>query len=143
MDITVRRLEPGDEAALMGVARRFKQREIEADYARRLLADPLNVLLVAERDRQPLGFVWGYLLQRLDRDAQQLFVYEVDVAPESRRQGVGTALMNHVAACAQAQGLMEAFVMTAEDNLAANALYRATGGVPVDERSVLYLYGNA
>ena len=63
MNITARRLSQGDESTLVDVVRRHKD---------------------------PVGFVWGYLLQRLDRDKRQLFIYEVDVSRPWRVSDVAT-----------------------------------------------------
>jgi ribosomal protein S18 acetylase RimI-like enzyme len=89
MGVSVRRLGQGDESMLVDIVLRHKARSISRGYAARLLENPLNFLLVAERAQHPVGFVWGYLLQRLDRENHQLFIYEVDVLPGTRRQGVG------------------------------------------------------
>jgi ribosomal protein S18 acetylase RimI-like enzyme len=140
MDITVRRLSPGDESSLVDIVRRHKGRVIEVEYATRLLANPLNLLLVAEQEYRPIGFVWGYLLQRLDRDRHQLFVYEVDVSPDARRKGAGTSLMNFVAAYAMEHSLTEAFVLTDSDNSAAHGLYKGTGATKAEGLSATFSY---
>lgn len=141
MEISVRRLGQGDELTLIGIVSRHKARSISDEYAARLLENPLNFLLVAECDQQPVGFVWGYLLQRLDRDNRQLFVYEVDVLPDARRQGVGTSLMNFVAAYTIEHRLMEAFVLTEPENTDANSLYQRTGAIH-EGLSAMFLYGS-
>jgi ribosomal protein S18 acetylase RimI-like enzyme len=143
MDITIRRLSQGDESILIEIVRSHKTRTIGADYATRLLANPQNFLLVAERQQGPVGFVWGYLLQRLDQDKYQLFIYEVDVSPDARRQGVGTSLMNFIAAYAKEHQLVEAFVLTDSDNLAAHGLYKGTGATRVGGLSAMFLYRGA
>jgi ribosomal protein S18 acetylase RimI-like enzyme len=120
--------------------RRHKASSIGVEYATRLLANPLNFLLVAEHKHQPIGFVWGYLLQRLDRDKHQLFVYEVGVAPDARRKGAGTSLMNFIGAYAKEHSLMEAFVLTDSDNQAAHGLYKGTGATKVKGLSAMFLY---
>ena len=127
MDITVGRLGHGDESILVDIVVRHKHRLIGIDYAERLLENPSNFLLVAERGQSPVGFAWGYLLSRLDRDKLQLFIYEVDVSSDARRRGVGTSLMNFVAACTQENRLMEAFVLADPANVAAHGLYRNIG----------------
>jgi ribosomal protein S18 acetylase RimI-like enzyme len=127
MEIAVRRLSQGDESTLVDIVRHHKARAIGLEYATQLLANPLNFLLVAEQHQHPVGFVWGYLLQPLDRDKHQLFVYEVDVSADARRQGVGTSLMHFIAAYTKEHSLIEAFVLTDSDNLAAQALYESTG----------------
>jgi ribosomal protein S18 acetylase RimI-like enzyme len=140
MDITVRRLGQGDESILVDIVHRYKARTIELKYATQLLANTLNFLLVAEHEQRAVGFVWGYLLQRLDREKNQLFVYEVEVSPSARRQRVGTSLMNFIAAYTKEHRLLEAFVLTDVDNSAAHGLYRSTGATKAEQLSAMFLY---
>jgi ribosomal protein S18 acetylase RimI-like enzyme len=141
VEITVRRLSQGDESTLIDIVHHHKARSIGLEYATELLANPLNFLLVAEQKHHPVGFAWGYLLQRLDQDKHQLFVYEVDVSPDARKQGVGTSLMNFIATYTKEHCLMEAFVLTDADNLAAHGLYKSTGATRAKDLSVMFLYG--
>jgi GNAT superfamily N-acetyltransferase len=115
VDITVRRLSQGDESTLVDIVRRHKARTIGADYATRLLANPLNFLLVAEHEQHPVG-------------------------PDARRQRVGTALMNFMAAYAKEHCLMEAFVFSDSHNLAAQGLYEGTGATKAEDLSAIFLY---
>jgi ribosomal protein S18 acetylase RimI-like enzyme len=105
----------------------------------RLLANPDIYLVVAELSGHPVGFVLGYRLERLAGPAQ-LFVYEVDVRPAYRGQGVGTRLLAFVREVVQLERLREAFVFTSRDNLAAVGLYRATGAVAEEETGVCFVY---
>jgi ribosomal protein S18 acetylase RimI-like enzyme len=57
-----------------------------------------------------------------------LLLYELDVAPESRRRGVGTALVEEMKGIAARQGCAEMWLVTEDDNDAALATYGATGG---------------
>jgi hypothetical protein len=52
------------QSTLIDIVQRHKARSIGLEYATQLLANPLNFLLVAEQKQHPVGFVWGYLLQR-------------------------------------------------------------------------------
>jgi ribosomal protein S18 acetylase RimI-like enzyme len=140
MDITVRRLGQSDESMLVDIVHRYKARTIELKYATQLLANPLNFLLIAEHQQRAVGFVWGYLLQRLDREKNQLFVYEIEVSPSARRQRVGASLMNFIAAYTKEHRLLEAFVLTDVDNSAAHGLYRSTGATKAEQLSAMFLY---
>jgi ribosomal protein S18 acetylase RimI-like enzyme len=57
------------------------------------------------------------------------FVYDVDVADSHRRRGIGTAMLERLAALAREQGIDEGFVLTEPENEAANGLYAKAGGV--------------
>ncbi len=82
----------------------------------------------------------AYRLERADRDAGQMFVYEIDVAPSWRRQGLATALLQEITALARAEGMFEALVLTSRSNKAARFLYARTGGLVEDDTAVLFVY---
>jgi aminoglycoside 3-N-acetyltransferase I len=136
----IRRLKPGDETRAGEVAATFKAAQFPPPRARRFLADRANYLIVAESAGELAGFVLAYRLQRLDRAAAQLFVYEVGVAPQHRHGGIGTSLMAYVRDLVAEESLMEAFVLTDQSNDAAMHLYRSTGGQVEGAGSVLFVY---
>lgn len=140
MNVVVRRLGPGDEARAAETAALFQSAQISPARAGRFLSNPSNHLIVAERDGTLAGFVLAYRLDRLDRDAGQLFLYDVGVAPAYRRSGIGTRLMRFVRQLVVEESLMEAFVLTDHDNDAAVRLYRGTGGEVEGPGSVLFVY---
>jgi ribosomal protein S18 acetylase RimI-like enzyme len=57
----------------------------------------------------------------------EMFVYELGVAPEARLRGVGTALVEALAAVARERGCYGMWVGTEPDNEAALATYRRGG----------------
>ena len=65
---TVRRLGPGDE----DVVRTLAEREPQVG----LLADEATIFLAAFQGNQPIGFVFGYELQRRHGAPSTLFIYE-------------------------------------------------------------------
>lgn len=143
MDISVRRLNIGEEAVASNAARSFKAGAISPSHARAFLANPANYLVIAEVAGDLAGFLLAYRLDRLDRPAGQLFVYEVAVAAPYQRQHVGTALMQFARDVVRQEHLMEAFVLTSHDNAPAIALYTGTGAQIEDEASILLVYPGA
>jgi ribosomal protein S18 acetylase RimI-like enzyme len=143
MNITVRRLEPGDESVARTVARGFKDAEISIAYSGMFLANPSNYLIVAEVAGELVGFLLAYRLDRIDRPTGQLFVYEVAVDPSHRQQGIGTALMQFACSIVEQERLMKAFTLTDRDNEAAIALYSGTGAELEDDRGMLFIYPGA
>lgn len=119
--MNVRRLGPGDEAVVERLARDTPHTE--------LLRDERVVFVVAEDDdANVMGFAFGYELPRRHGAATSLFVYEVDVAPAARREGVGGALLRALSDAAVERGIEEGFVLTNASNAAAMALYESVGG---------------
>ena len=97
-----------------------------------LLADDATIFLAAFRGAEPVGFVFGYELQRRHEAPSILFVYELDVDEAHRRQGIGGRLMRELAEIARSRGVSEGFVLTEPENDAANALYRSLEGERVE-----------
>jgi ribosomal protein S18 acetylase RimI-like enzyme len=138
--VVIRRLKPGDEMRAGEVAATFKAAQCPLPRARRFLANPANYLIVAESAGELAGFALAYRLQRLDRAAAQLFVYEVGVTPQHRHGGIGASLMAYVRNVVAEESLIEAFVLTDQGNDAAMHLYRSTGGQVEGAGSVLFVY---
>lgn len=140
MEVRTRRLGPGDEPRAAEASSLFKSAELSLPRAARFLANPGNYLVVAEVGDELAGFLVAYRLQRLDRDADQLFVYEIEVAPAFRRRRVGTKLMEWVRRAVDDERLMEAFVLTDRGNAAAIGLYGSTGAQVEGDSGVLFVY---
>ena len=121
---SVRRLRVGDEPILRLLADRDPQTA--------LLADERTVFVAAFEGERPVGFAFGYVLERRHGEPKIFFVYEVDVDPAYRRQGIATRMFDEMHRYAREQGAKESFVLTEQDNDAANALYASLGGERVD-----------
>jgi ribosomal-protein-alanine N-acetyltransferase len=121
--ISIRRLVPSDE----GVVRELATYEGPGD-PEGLLADVRTLMLVAFDGERPVGFVLAHELPRRHGDRSKLFAYEIDVAETHQRRGIGKALLQRLAELARERGIRVGFVLTDEDNAAANALYRSAGG---------------
>lgn len=140
MTAGIRRLGAGDGALAEAAVRGFKKASRSAGSLEAFLRNPANYLLVAEAEGQVVGFLMAYRLERADREARQMFVYEVDVSLDWRRRGVGKSLLREIVALARAEGMCEAFVLTSRTNVAARGLYAGTGGEVEDDSAVLFVY---
>jgi GNAT superfamily N-acetyltransferase len=121
--ISIRLLEPGDEAVVRELATYDGPGDPEA-----LLADPRTLMLVAFEGERPVGLVLAHELPRRHGPPAKLFVYEVDVAESHRRRGIASALLARLAELARERGIPAGFVLTDPGNGPANALYRSAGG---------------
>ena len=139
----VRPLGPGDEAVLRGLAldgQRYEEAgSVEADEvplesadASAFLSDDRTHLLVAFADGEPVGFVVVNELLHRHTFTRLLLVYDIGVAVEHRRRGVGRDLLDAVRALAVERGIPEGFVLSEATNTAAMALYAVAGGVRLD-----------
>jgi len=142
--VTIRRLEPGDGRVLRrlteeagafeagGKAGRSAVAEPRAPLdtipARRFLAQPDVHLLVAFEQDEPVGFVLAYELLRREGDPINLFLHEVRVRADRRREEIGRRLLEALWALGRDRGIGSAFVIAASDDRGALAFYRAAGG---------------
>ncbi|MEU4160370.1 GNAT family N-acetyltransferase [Actinoplanes sp. NPDC026670] len=94
---------------------------------RRFLTEPTHHLLLAYDDAdRPVGMITGVETTHPDKGTEML-IYELGVAPVARLQGVGTALVDALAAIARKNGCYGMWVAAESDNKAALATYRRAG----------------
>lgn len=92
------------------------------------LADPRHHLLVAlDDDGRTVGFISGVEVTHPDKGTE-MFLYELAVAEDARRQGTGLALTTSLADLARSQGCYGMWADVDIDNAAAHSTYRAAGG---------------
>jgi ribosomal protein S18 acetylase RimI-like enzyme len=121
----ITRLTAGDEHVVLAGAALFDAPPTEA-WTARFLAGPGHHLLVALDDDEPAGFVSGVETTHPDKGTE-MFLYELSVAPDRRRRGIGSALVRALAALARERGCYGMWVATEAANEAALATYRAAG----------------
>ena len=145
LNVAVRRLGPDD--ALLGVnaIQRLKAPDgyptPSAAYLSRFLSRPENVLIVAIDSGVPVGYMVAYLLDRVDRDQQMMFFYEIEVTPSHRRRGIGQQLIGELKSICRVNDVMKMWVPTGRSNVAATRLYARTGAVPLPSGDeVTYAY---
>jgi aminoglycoside 3-N-acetyltransferase I len=141
--LVIRRLEPGDGRILRRLSedadafeaggkgprpRAAPHAPLDTIPARRFLAQPDVHLLVAFEGDEPLGFVLAYELLRRHGDPIRLFIYEVGVRAERRREGIGRRLLDELRSLGRERGVGSAFVIAETDDRDALAFYRAVGG---------------
>jgi ribosomal protein S18 acetylase RimI-like enzyme len=142
--LVIRRLEPGDGRILRWLSEEAdafeasptsrlsatapRQPALDTTAARHFLAQPDVHLLVALEADEPLGFLLAYELLRRHGDPIRLFVHEVCVRTERRREGIGRRLLDSLWAIGRERGIGSAFVLAQADDRGAVAFYRAAGG---------------
>ena len=140
MNVQIRRLGRPEASLAEEVVRGFKGSARSPGSLQEFLGNPANYLLIAEAGSEVGGFLMAYRLERADREASQMFVYELGVAAPWRGQGLATALVEGITALARSEGMFEAFVLTSRGNEPARRLYARTGGVVEDDSAVLFVY---
>jgi ribosomal protein S18 acetylase RimI-like enzyme len=101
--------------------------------ARALIANPeLEGVQLIARDAEAgsaLGFATIYWLWSTSRAARIGVMNDLFTAPEARRRGVGEALIRACLDAVRERGAAVLQWQTASDNLSAQALYEAIGGI--------------
>ena len=131
---------PGDELAVLHAGYLFDDPEVDLAAVREYLADDRNVFLLAYEGSEALGFLRGTELLQLSTRRKQMFLYEIGVDEEFRQRGVGKALINALLRDCRERGFEEVFVFTDPANLAAVALYRATGATTETPADRMYVF---
>lgn len=130
----VRRLMPGDENIACSVINTVKPEaerggnSPDAAFMMRFLSTPTNYTVAACDGDVPLGYALAYLLPRVDRCKNMLYLHEVGVDEHARGTGVGKAMINEALRICREEGIMEMFVIADADNEPAKRLYSTTGG---------------
>ncbi|AKT52926.1 GNAT family acetyltransferase [Arsenicicoccus sp. oral taxon 190] len=119
------RLGPRDALLVLAAGDLFDTPPTE-EGARRFLELPGHHLVLAIEGYRPVGFVSGVEMSHPDKGTE-MFVYELAVAPEQQRRGIGSALLRELQAIAAERGCYAVWTITETDNAAAMATYRALG----------------
>lgn len=100
-----------------------------ADYMRRLLASDYFIAIVAVKDGAVVGGLAAYELKKFEQERSEIYIYDLAVLDEHRRQGIATAMIRELRKLAAARGAYVIFVQadTGESDEAAIALYTRLG----------------
>ncbi|GAB3015160.1 AAC(3)-I family aminoglycoside N-acetyltransferase [Bowmanella dokdonensis] len=98
-------------------------------YLKRLLADQTFIALVAHREGQVIGGLAAYVLRKFEQPRSEIYIYDLAVYKAHRRQGVATALIDHLREIARQIDAWAVFVQadTNEEDRPAIALYSKLG----------------
>ena len=125
-----------DTESILAAAELFDYAPTE-EWTRRFLENEGHHLLLALReDGRAIGFVSGVEMTHPDKGTE-MFLYELEVHPDHRNQGVGRALVRALADLAREHGCYGMWVLTDAENPAALAAYGAAGAGPPDDQVML------
>lgn len=132
--MTIRRLGPGDEPRAQELFRLFAdvfEEEYQAltlPYLTRLLARADFWAMAAFAGDAIVGGITAHCLPMTRAEVSELFIYDLAVAVEHQRQGIGRALVAQLLEAAAAEGIGTAFVPADNEDTHALDFYRAIGG---------------
>ncbi len=123
----IRRIGPGDEAAVARAAHLFEYQP-SPEWTALFLDDPGHHLLLAYVDDVPVGFIAGTEVYHLDRPPT-MFLNGADVELHHRGKGIGPALVDALSALAAARGCTSSWVLAPKDDPEVSALFGGDGVV--------------
>jgi len=136
--VDIRELGAGDEELLARAVRVF--RDIDAVAPDLFLSDPRTHAFVALDGDAVIGWCYGYELLRPE-GRWMMFMQQIDVVPERRRERVGRQLLDAFVALARSKGHQKMWLYTAAGNQAARRLYEGAGGEPTEKPGFWWVFG--
>lgn len=96
-------------------------------YVRNLLVNEDMVFLVDIRDSEVIGGLVAYVLRKFEQVRSEVYIYDLAVRSDSRRQGVATRLIDKLKPLAKAAGAWVVFVQADHGDEPAIKLYESLG----------------
>ena len=123
MALTLRRMQPGDEAMFQSIAPEVFDEPIDAGRLHDYLRAPGHLMVLAFEGELVVGQCAGVLHRHPDKPTE-LYIDEVGTAVTHRRMGIARLMMDELFAWGRELGCEEAWLGTETDNEPAKALYR-------------------
>lgn len=97
------------------------------EYLKKLLAREDFIPLVAVVDSKVVGGLVAYVLQKFEQERSEIYIYDLAVLEEYRRQGFATALINKLREIAREIGAYVIYVQADHGDDPAIKLYESLG----------------
>ncbi|MDX2270549.1 MAG: GNAT family N-acetyltransferase [Cyanobacteriota bacterium] len=140
MAITIKILNHSDVDILKNVDPDVFDHPINIPRAIEFLGDPRHHLGVATDGNLVIGFVSAVHYVHPDKPCPELWINEIGVAENYRRQGIGKQLMNAILMVGRELNCEFAWVLTDRDNTAAMSLYATIGSPEPPSDHVMFLF---
>lgn len=133
----IRLLSPEDlalmESMMTVFGKAFDDRETytsarpSKNYLARLLASDRFIALAALKNNAVVGGIAAYELQKFEQERSEIYIYDLAVAEEHRREGIATALIQELKRIAVDRGAYVIYVQADLGDDPAIALYKKLG----------------
>ncbi len=97
------------------------------EYLNRLLEREDFIPLVAVADGNVVGGLAAYVLRKFEQERSEIYIYDLAVLEEYRRQGIATGLINKLREIARDKGAYVIFVQADHGDEPAIKLYESLG----------------
>jgi aminoglycoside 3-N-acetyltransferase I len=96
-------------------------------YLQRLLGSDYFIALAVLKDNSVVGGISAYELHKFEQERSEIYIYDLAVAAEHRREGIATALILELQKIAAARGAYVIFVQADIGDAPAIELYTKLG----------------
>jgi aminoglycoside 3-N-acetyltransferase I len=96
-------------------------------YLRSLLGRDTFITIAAVIDGEPVGGLTAYQLHKYEQERSEIYLYDLAVAEEFRRQGIAVSLISELRKIASKRGAYVVFVQADAGDEAAIDLYSKLG----------------
>jgi aminoglycoside 3-N-acetyltransferase I len=141
---TIQQIQPQDMALMEALLATFGEvfDEVEtysgnrpsADYLKQLLKNDYFIAIVALKEGKVVGGLTAYELKKFEQERSEIYIYDLAVVTEHRREGIATALIQKLKEIAVARGAYVIFVQADIGDDPAIELYTKLG----DREDVLH-----
>ena len=137
--LEIRVLESSEASVLDDDSPDVFDEAVEPNWTREFYADPRHHLAVAIDNGMVVGMASGVHYVHPDKPPE-LWINEVGVADSHQKQGIGKRLLAALLDHSKRLGCTQAWVLTEDDNVAAQRLYAAAGGRQEAEPPVMFTF---
>lgn len=134
--------QANDVAVLFDLYRQFYEQPADLALAQDFISSRItngeSIIYVAYEGEQAMGFVQLYPSFCSVQACKILILYDLYVAAEHRRKGIGEALMNRVTVLAKESGAGRLDLLTGKDNIPGQTLYEKLGYQKTNEGFFAY-----
>jgi aminoglycoside 3-N-acetyltransferase I len=134
---SIHRLAPSDVAMMNAMLTMFgkafedvptySQARPDAAYLSRLLGSDTFIAIAAWKSGEVVGGLAAYELRKFEQARSEIYIYDLAVAAEHRREGIATALIRELQTIAAERGAYVIFVQADRGDSPAIALYSKLG----------------
>lgn len=118
-----------------------KKEELPAlSHFEKLFGDDRSYLFAAVNNDTVVGYPLAYRFPSLYASEYLAYLYDIEVSPDYRRNGIGRLLVETLLAHLTSDGVKEVWLGTAVDNVEGQGLFHSTGAIKSGETFNDYTY---
>lgn len=109
------------------IAAKKSKSEIRNSLLNALKPESRAVIFLAKEENKPLGMAFINVCCGIESGGDYVWINELQISPEFRRQGIAGKILNHVFNWSKARNMKANYAVTDETNLASQSLFKSVG----------------